>query len=121
MSEGRVLIGLAVSDEKYIEDEELEEETNDDTRKRGICWYTYRAYQGFSGPYPVKIGGGTDPLELSFASGYKESKMSFALCPPISMVSLRSSLVGACSAVEAVALLGWMMPMFTDESSIHSR
>jgi hypothetical protein len=65
MSEGRVLVGLAVSEESNIEDEELEEEleqeANEGPLKRGIYWYTYPAYQAFSGPYPIKIGQGLDP------------------------------------------------------------
>jgi hypothetical protein len=63
MSEGRVLVGMAVSDENELEDVEVEEEEDASgaTSKPSVYWYTFPAYQAISGPYPIKIGRGADP------------------------------------------------------------
>lgn len=64
MSDGVVLVGLAVSEESDLDDLEAEEAADSDevNSKPSVYWYTFPAYQAKSGPYPIKIGRGTNPL-----------------------------------------------------------
>jgi hypothetical protein len=61
-SEGLVLVGLAADlseslDESDLDDEDLPQAGG----KPAVYWYTFPAYQSNSGPFPIKIGRGTDP------------------------------------------------------------
>ncbi len=62
MSEGRVLVGLAVPEASNREEIEADEEDADTDSKPSVYWYTFPAYRLANGPYPIKIGRGTDPL-----------------------------------------------------------
>jgi hypothetical protein len=62
LSDGRVLVGLAASDaEESLEEIEAEAETDQPLSAPSVYWYTFPAYRSNSGPYPIKIGRGTDP------------------------------------------------------------
>lgn len=62
MSDGRVLVGIAPTQESELEETELEEEDSATTGvKPSVYWYTFPAYQASSGAFPVKIGKGNDP------------------------------------------------------------
>jgi len=62
MSDGRVLVGLAAPEENNLEEIESDEEEATETgSKPSVYWYTFPAYQSTSGPFPIKVGRGTDP------------------------------------------------------------
>lgn len=61
MSDGRVLVGLAAPAESIIEEIESDQEEASTGSQPSVYWYTFPAYQAKSGPYPIKIGRGTDP------------------------------------------------------------
>lgn len=61
MSDGVVLVGLAAP-EVAVDDPEDDEDAGEAEGKPSVYWYTFPAYQKNSGPYPIKIGRGTDPL-----------------------------------------------------------
>lgn len=63
MSDGRVLVGLSASSEEP-DDPDFEEDESEEgeVAKPSVYWYTFPAYQATSGPFPIKIGRGTDPL-----------------------------------------------------------
>jgi hypothetical protein len=62
MSDGRILVGLAAPAESNLEEIESDEEEASETGvKPSVYWYTFPAYRVNSGPYPIKIGRGTDP------------------------------------------------------------
>lgn len=63
MSDGVVLVGLAAPEDGTLDDMESDEENvTDGGGKPSVYWYTFPAYQAKAGPYPIKIGRGTDPL-----------------------------------------------------------
>jgi hypothetical protein len=63
MSDGLVLVGLAAPEDDSANDPEAdEEESTEGDAKPSVYWYTFPAYQSKKGPYPIKIGRGTDPL-----------------------------------------------------------
>jgi hypothetical protein len=63
MGEGVVLVGLVPQEgEERLDDIEAEEEELDGPRTEpSVYWYTFPAYRSKTGPYPIKIGRGTDP------------------------------------------------------------
>lgn len=65
-SEGIVLVGLAASEadsagELEEEEEEEEEDEGGASVSPAIYWYTFPAYKRELGPYPIKIGRGSNP------------------------------------------------------------
>lgn len=58
--DGIVVVGLAATEDDAAV--EIEEEDSDDVQAPSIYWYTFPAYKRDSGPYPIKIGKGADPL-----------------------------------------------------------
>lgn len=61
-SEGIVLVGLAATEADAAEDADDEGVEGESTVSPAIYWYSFPAYQRPSGPYPIKIGRGNDPL-----------------------------------------------------------
>lgn len=62
MSDGRVLVGLSAGSEE-LDDQDLDEdEETGEATQPSVYWYTFPAYQAATGPFPIKIGRGTDPL-----------------------------------------------------------
>lgn len=62
MSDGLVLVGLSASIESLDDQESVEEDLGEPAGKPSVYWYTFPAYQSSKGPFPIKIGRGTDPL-----------------------------------------------------------
>ncbi|HWI82690.1 GIY-YIG nuclease family protein [Ramlibacter sp.] len=59
--DGVVVVGLAATeDDVAVEVEEEEEEG--EQQVPAIYWYTFPAYKKTDGPYPIKIGKGSDPM-----------------------------------------------------------
>lgn len=63
MSEGRVLVGIAPSQDSELDEIESEEEDAEAEAgiKPSVYWYTFPAYRADAGRYPIKIGRGIDP------------------------------------------------------------
>lgn len=63
MSEGRVLVGIAPSQDSELDEIESEEEDAGAEAgiKPSVYWYTFPAYRADAGCYPIKIGRGIDP------------------------------------------------------------
>lgn len=62
MSEGRVLVGIAPSQDSELDEIESEEEDGraEAGIKPSVYWYTFPAYRTDAGRYPIKIGRGID-------------------------------------------------------------
>ena len=64
MGEGVVLVGLTPQESDQMLEEleaEEEEDSNGPSIEPSVYWYTFPAYRSEIGPYPIKIGRGTDP------------------------------------------------------------
>lgn len=62
MSDGRVQVGIAPTQENELEETESEaEDAIEPANKPSVYWYTFPAYRTVSGTFPIKIGRGTDP------------------------------------------------------------
>lgn len=61
-SEGIVLVGLAATEADAAEDADDESVADESVVSPAVYWYSFPAYQRPSGPYPIKIGRGNDPL-----------------------------------------------------------
>lgn len=60
-TDGYVLVGLAASDTETLEEEDEEEIAEETGALPAVYWYTFPAYKRTDGPYPIKIGRGTNP------------------------------------------------------------
>lgn len=59
--DGVVVVGLAATEDDVAVEVEEEEEAGGQ-QVPAIYWYTFPAYKRTDGPYPIKIGKGSDPL-----------------------------------------------------------
>jgi hypothetical protein len=62
MSDGLVLVGLSPSIAELEDSDAAEDEAAEPEGKPSVYWYTFPAYRSGNGPFPIKIGRGTDPL-----------------------------------------------------------
>lgn len=60
--DGVVVVGLAATEDDVAVEVEEENEQQDPGALPGIYWYTFPAYKRSTGPYPIKIGKGADPV-----------------------------------------------------------
>lgn len=61
MSDGVVLVGLSAGPDE-LDDSDSEEEYSGSEGNPSVYWYTFPAYQAATGPFPIKIGRGINPL-----------------------------------------------------------
>lgn len=61
MSDGIVLVGLAATESETLEEEDEDEIAEETGALPAVYWYTFPAYKRTDGPYPIKIGRGTNP------------------------------------------------------------
>lgn len=65
MSDGRVLVGMAPTQDSELDEIESAAEDAEDAEETGakpsVYWYTFPAYRSDSAPYPIKIGRGENP------------------------------------------------------------
>ena len=61
-SEGVVLVGLAATEADVVDDADEDEAVDENTAAPSVYWYTFPAYRKTSGPYPIKVGRGSNPL-----------------------------------------------------------
>ena len=62
LSDERVLVGLSAPSAELDDLDPDEEDEESEGAKPSVYWYTFPAYQAASGPFPIKIGRGADPL-----------------------------------------------------------
>lgn len=61
-SEGIVLVGLAATEADVVEDVDEGAAEDENTAEPSVYWYTFPAYRKANGPYPIKVGRGSNPL-----------------------------------------------------------
>ena len=61
-SEGIVLVGLAATEADVVEDVDEDIAISESAAAPSVYWYTFPAYRSASGPYPIKVGRGNNPM-----------------------------------------------------------
>ena len=61
-SEGIVLVGLAATEADVVDDVDEDDAVEENATNPSVYWYTFPAYRKTSGPYPIKVGRGNNPM-----------------------------------------------------------